>query len=86
MVGPPIIGGIVGNIVGERVGEGAIKATGLDKAASDFNQGVASIVGQRRADKMGEIGLTAIGYSESEKCVCLPCMPKSQPLFFIMTG
>ena len=86
MVGPPVIGGIVGNLVGERVGEGVAKEMGLDKVARNFNDDVAGVVGQRRADKMSEIAMTALGYSESERCVCCPCMPKSQILFFVMVG
>ena len=39
-----------------------------------------------RADKVGDVALTAMGYSESEKCICCPCMPASQILFFVMVG
>ena len=35
---------------------------------------------------MGDIALTAMGYSESERCLFCPCMPASQILFFIMLG
>lgn len=86
MAGPPVIGGIVGNVIGERVGEKAVHASGMDRVAGEISEGVARVVGERRADKMGEIAMTALGYSEAEHCICCPCMPKSQLLFFVMTG
>ncbi len=86
MVGPPVVGPIVGNLVGEKAGERAARETGLDRAAAQVNKDLASVVGRRRADKVGEIALTALGYSESEKCVCCPCLPASQVLFFLITA
>jgi hypothetical protein len=44
------------------------------------------VIGRRNVDKIGEITLTALGYSKSEECVCCPCMPASQILLFIMIG
>ena len=52
---------------------------------SQLSDDIAAMVGKDRADKMGEIAMTALGYSESEKCICCPCMPASQILFFIMS-
>ncbi len=44
------------------------------------------VIGRRNVDKIGEITLTALGYSKSEECVCCPCMPASQILLFVMIG
>lgn len=83
-VGPPIIGGIVGNLVGEKMGEKAAKDTGIDNAAGRMSDDLAKVVGQRNVDKMGEITMTALGYSNEEECVCCPCLPASQSLLIIM--
>ena len=83
-VGPPVIGGIIGTVVGEKVGEGAAGKFGLDQTAGKISDDLAKVVGKRNVDKMGEITLTALGYSAEEECVCCPCMPASQILFFIM--
>jgi hypothetical protein len=83
-VGPPIIGGVIGNIVGERFGEKAARKVGLDGAAGRISDDLASVVGQKNVDKMGEITLTALGYSNEEECVCCPCIPASQSLLIIM--
>ncbi len=85
IVGPPIVGNIVGGLVGERVGEAVAKETGAADAAGWANRKMADIFGQRRADKVGEMALTAFGYSESEHCICCPCMPASQILYFIFS-
>jgi len=77
-VGPPIIGNVVGNIVGEKVGEKVIRDTGLDKFATEAGDKAAGVIGRERVDKVGEIALTAFGYSENEECVCCPCCPASQ--------
>uniref|UniRef100_A0A0K2TH08 Uncharacterized protein n=1 Tax=Lepeophtheirus salmonis TaxID=72036 RepID=A0A0K2TH08_LEPSM len=86
MVGPPIIGGVIGNLIGERVGEKITKETGLDDAAGRIGQKVGGVIGQRNADKAGEIALSAFGYSEREECVCCPCLPASQTMLWVMIG
>lgn len=86
MVGPPIIGSVIGNLVGERVGEKATKDMGLDKAAGQLGDDMSRVIGRRNVDKIGEITLTALGYSKSEECVCCPCLPASQILLFLMIG
>ena len=83
-VGPPVIGGIIGTVVGEKVGEKAAGKFGLAETAGNVSDDLAKVVGKRNVDKMGEITLTALGYSSEEECVCCPCMPASQILFFIM--
>ena len=83
-VGPPVIGGIIGTVVGEKVGEKAAGKYGLAETAGNVSDDLAKVVGKRNVDKMGEITLTALGYSSEEECVCCPCMPASQILFFIM--
>jgi len=83
-VGPPVIGGIVGNIVGEKMGEKAAGKTGISRAAGQMSDDLAQVVGQRNVDKMGEITMTALGYSNEEECVCCPCLPASQTLLIIM--
>jgi len=82
-VGPPVIGGIIGNLVGEKVGEKAIKETGLDDVASKTGDKLSKVVGRDNVEKMGEITLTAFGYSETEECVCCPCLTASQILLFL---
>lgn len=84
-VGPPIIGGIIGNVVGERVGEKAAVKTGINDAAGRISDDLAQVVGQRNVDKMGEITLTALGYSGEEECVCCTCLPASQVLLIVMS-
>ena len=83
-VGPPVIGGIIGTVVGEKVGEKAAGRFGLAETAGNVSDDLAKVVGKRNVDKMGEITLTALGYSSEEECVCFPCMPASQILFLIM--
>ncbi|XP_059093915.1 uncharacterized protein LOC131888962 [Tigriopus californicus] len=83
-VGPPIIGGIIGNLVGDKVGQKAIGKTGLDRAAGQFHEDLSKVVGEDRANKVGDMVGTALGFAESERCLCCPCMPASQILFFIM--
>lgn len=58
----------------------------MNLRTAQLNDDLAAVVGRRRADKVSEIGLTAIGHSEGEKCVCCPCMPASQVLFFLITA
>lgn len=83
-VGPPIVGGIVGNIVGEKLGEKSAVKLGINDAAQGISNDLAKVVGQRNVDKMGQITLTALGYSNEEECVCCPCLPASQTLLIIM--
>ena len=81
-VGPPVIGSVVGNLVGERVGEKAINKTGIDKKVSEAGDQLAGVIGKRNVDKVGDIALTSFGYSESEECLCCPCLTASQILLF----
>ena len=37
---------------------------------------LADVIGEKQVDKLGEITLVALGYSEDETCVCCPCMPR----------
>ena len=83
-VGPPVIGGIVGNLVGEKLGEKAATKTGIEGAVGRASDDLAKVVGQKNVDKMGEITLTALGYSSEEECVCCPCLPASQTLLIVM--
>jgi len=82
-LGPPIIGGIVGNLVGERVGEKVIKGTGFDKVATQTGDKLSSVIGRDNVEKVGEITLRALGYSDAEECVCCPCLTASQVLLFL---
>lgn len=82
-VGPPVIGGIIGNLVGEKVGEKAIRETGLDEVAAKTGDKLSKVVGRDNVEKLGEITLTAFGYSDTEECVCCPCLPASQILLFL---
>ena len=83
-VGPPVIGGMVGNVVGEKMGEKYANKLGLDEAAGRVRDDLAKVAGKSNVDKLGEITLTALGYSTEEECVCLPCCPASQILLIIM--
>lgn len=82
-VGPPIIGSIVGNLVGEKYGEKAIHKTGIDDKVTEAGDKLAGVIGRRNVDKLGDMTMTALGYSDSEVCVCCPCLPASQVLLFI---
>eukprot|EP00088_Acartia_fossae_P012643 TRINITY_DN1653_c0_g1_i4.p1 TRINITY_DN1653_c0_g1~~TRINITY_DN1653_c0_g1_i4.p1 ORF type:complete len:387 (-),score=68.67 TRINITY_DN1653_c0_g1_i4:867-2027(-) len=82
-VGPPVIGNIIGNLVGEKVGEKAVKETGLDGAMSKAGDKLSTVIGRERVEKIPEITLTALGYSENEECVCCPCLTASQVLLFL---
>jgi len=82
-VGPPIIGSIVGNLAGEVVGAKAIKDTGIDKKVSEAGDKLAGVIGQRNVNKLGDMTMTAFGYSDQEVCVCCPCLPASQVLLLI---
>lgn len=85
VVGPPIIGNVIGNIVGEKVGEKVIVDTGLGDLATKTGDELAKVIGRDGVEKVGEITLTALGYSESEECVCCPCLPASQGLVYLTT-
>ena len=39
---------------------------------------LAGVIGKRNVDKLGDIVMTSFGYSESETCLCCPCLPASQ--------
>ena len=39
--------------------------------------------GRRNVNKLGDMTMTAFGYSDQEVCVCCPCLPASQVLLFI---
>ncbi|XP_023333132.1 uncharacterized protein LOC111704961 [Eurytemora carolleeae] len=82
-VGPPVIGSIIGNLVGERVGEKAINETGLNKFATKTGDKLSGVIGRNNVEKMSEITLSALGYSETEECVCCPCLPASQVLLVL---
>lgn len=82
-VGPPIIGGIIGNLVGEKVGEKAILKTGIDEKVTEAGDQLAGVIGKRNVDKLGDIVMTSFGYSDSETCLCCPCLPASQVLLLI---
>ena len=82
-VGPPVIGSIVGNLVGEKVGEKAIQKTGIGDKVTDAGDKLAGVIGRRNVDKLGDMTMTAFGYSDSEVCICCPCLPASQVLLFI---
>jgi len=82
-VGPPIIGGIVGTLVGEMVGEKAIQDMGLDRKVAGAGDSLAGVIGERNVNKVGDIVLTAFGYSDQEVCVCCPCLPASQVLLVL---
>ena len=82
-VGPPIIGSIVGNLVGERVGEKAIHETGIDERVTEAGDKLAGVIGKRNVDKLGDVVMTSLGYSDSETCICCPCLPASQVLLFL---
>jgi len=86
MVGPPIIGGIAGNIIGEKLGEKAVQNTGITRRVGQARDDLADVIGEKQVDKLGEITLVALGYSEDETCVCCPCMPRSQIMFFVMVA
>jgi len=82
-VGPPVIGNIVGNLVGEKIGEKAINETGIGEKVTEAGDKLAGVIGRRNVDKLGDMTMTAFGYSDSEVCICCPCLPASQILLFI---
>lgn len=84
MVGPPVIGGIVGGIVGEVVGADAVSKIGLDEKAKKVNDKMERVIGKRNAEKVSEITMTALGYSITETCICCPCLPASQIMYFVV--
>jgi len=83
-VGPPVIGGIVGNLVGERLGERAVGETGLDKKVGAARDKAGRVIGTENVDKLGEITLVALGYSDDETCLCCPCINRSQIMLIVM--
>ena len=83
LVGPPVIGSMVGTLVGEMVGDTTMDKTGLNKIFSKAGDKLVPVVGKRNVNKIGDITMTALGYSESEVCVCCPFLPASQILLVV---
>ncbi len=67
------------------MGEKSATKFGINEAAENLSDDLAKVVGRRNVDKMGEITLTALGYSQEEECICCPCLPASQTLLIVMT-
>ena len=82
-LGPPIIGSYIGSLVGEKVGEKVINETGLNEFATRTGDKLSDVIGRNNVKKMHEITLSALEYSETEECVCCPCLPASQVLLFL---
>ena len=65
------------------MGEKAIHETGIDDKVTEAGDKLAGVIGKRNVDKLGDIAMTSLGYSDSETCLCCPCLPASQVLLFI---
>ena len=65
------------------MGEKAIHKTGIDEKVTEAGDRLADVIGKRNVDKLGDIAMTSFGYSDSETCICCPCLPASQILLFI---
>ena len=52
--------------------------TGIDDKVTEAGDQLAGVIGKRNVDKLGDIVMTSFGYSESETCLCCPCLPASQ--------
>ena len=72
--------------MGERLGEKGMENSGLGAKVGRARDKLGDQIGHDNVDKMGEIALVALGYSEDETCICCPCMPKSQLMLFVMTA
>ena len=44
---------------------------------------LAGVIGERNVNKLGDMTMTAFGYSDQEVCICCPCLPASQVLLLI---
>lgn len=55
-----------------------LKRTGIDDKVTEAGDQLAGVIGKRNVDKLGDIVMTSFGYSESETCLCCPCLPASQ--------
>ena len=84
VVGPPIIGGMVGSLVGEMVGQKTMDQTGVSDLVGRAGDKLAPVIGRRTVNKLGDMTMTAFGYSDSEVCVCCPCLPASQILLGVV--
>ena len=82
-IGPPIIGSLVGTMLGEIVGEKTLDKTGINDMVAKTGDKLVPVIGLRNVNKLGDMTMTAFGYSESEVCVCCPCLPASQILLVI---
>ena len=70
-------------MVGEMVGEKAMDKTGISEMVTKAGDKLAPVIGRRNVNKLGDMTMTAFGYSDSEVCVCCPCLPASQVLLVI---
>ena len=52
--------------------------TGIDEKVTEAGDQLAGVIGKRNVDKLGDIVMTSFGYSDSETCLCCPCLPASQ--------
>ena len=52
--------------------------TGIDEKVTEAGDKLAGVIGKRNVDKLGDIAMTSFGYSDSETCLCCPCLPASQ--------
>ena len=82
-MGPPVIGSMIGTLVGEMVGDTTMDTKGLNNVFSKAGDKLAPVVGKSNVNKIGDITMTALGYSESEVCVCCPFLPASQILLVV---
>ena len=56
--------------------------TGIDEKVTEAGDQLAGVIGKRNVDKLGDIVMTSFGYSDSETCLCCPCLPASQVTIF----
>ena len=78
--GTEIIGSVIDTMVGKEDREKVIEGTGLDKFAKKTGDNMAKLIGRDGVEQVGEITLTVLGESETEECLCFPCLPASQVL------
>ena len=74
----------MGGIVGERLGEKGMENSGLGAKVGRARDRLGQQIGDDNVDKLGEITLVALGYSEDETCLCCPCLPRSQIMLMVM--